>query len=147
MRANKGNVGIISFLLATGIFLYCFSQPVFTAIPPHERAALVALYTSGVHDGPVVHRGLDYMMQYVPGSIASRSQQHYFYGQYYAVQAAWHAGGTYWEIWYPAVRDELLDLQLGDGSWSSTSYGNEYAAAMALITLQVPNNYLPIFER
>ena len=112
-----------------------------------SAAALVALYTSGVHEGPVVERGLGYMMQFVPGTRNSRSQEYYFYGQYYAVQAAWHAGGDYWEIWYPAVRDELLDLQLGDGSWSDPWIGNEYAAAMSLIVLQLPNNYLPIFER
>ena len=33
-------------------------------------AALVALYTSGVHEGPVIERGLDYLMQYVPGGAA-----------------------------------------------------------------------------
>ncbi|REJ93851.1 MAG: prenyltransferase [Planctomycetota bacterium] len=114
---------------------------------PRSAAALVALYTSGVYEGPIIERGLGYMMQFAPGTIGSRSQEYYFYGQYYAVQAAWHAGGDYWEIWYPAARDELLDLQLGDGSWSDPWIGNEYAAAMSLIALQLPNNYLPIFER
>ena len=112
-----------------------------------SAAAVVALYTSGVPEGPISRRGLDSLMQCVPGTIGSRNQEYYFYGQYYAVQAAWHAGGDYWEIWYPAARDELIGLQLGDGSWSDPWIGNEYATAMALIALQVPNNYLPILER
>lgn len=112
-----------------------------------SAAAVVALYTSGVEEGPITTRGLDYLMEFVPGSIGSRNQEYYFYGQYYAAQAMWHAGGDYWEIWYPSARDELIGLQLGDGSWSDPWIGNEYATAMALIALQVPNNFLPIFER
>lgn len=114
---------------------------------PRSAAALVALYTSGVHEGPVIDRGLDYLMQYVPGGPGSRNQEYYAYGQYYAVQATWHAGGKCWDVWYPAARDELLQLQLSDGNWSDPWIGNEYATAMALIVLQLPNNLLPIFER
>src|SRR5690606_24938246 len=33
---------------------------------PRSAAALVALYTSGVHEGDVVDRGLEYMMQFQP---------------------------------------------------------------------------------
>lgn len=114
---------------------------------PRSAAALTALYTSGVSQSPIIDRGLDYLMQYVPGGPGSRNQEYYAYGQYYAVQATWHAGGKYWDVWYPAAREELLQLQLGDGSWSDPWIGNEYATAMALIVLQIPNNLLPIFER
>jgi len=112
-----------------------------------SAAALVALYTSGIHEGPVLNDGLDYMMQFVPGTPGSRHHDYYFYGQYYAVQAAWHAGGDYWRIWYPAARDEIISQQYNEGSWSDPWIGNEYATAMALIALQLPNNYVPIFER
>jgi prenyltransferase beta subunit len=114
---------------------------------PRSAAALVALYTSGVHEGPVVERGLDYLMEFVPGDAQSRNQEYYFYGQYYAAQAVWHAGGDQWRIWYPQIRDELIELQLREGRWSDPWIGDEYATAMALIVLQVPNGYLPIFER
>jgi hypothetical protein len=112
-----------------------------------SAAALVALYTSGIHEGRVLDDGLNYMMQFVPGTPGSRHHDYYFYGQYYAVQAAWHAGGDYWRIWYPAVRDEIISQQYNEGSWSDPWIGSEYATAMALIVLQLPNNYLPIFER
>jgi hypothetical protein len=31
--------------------------------------------------------------------------RHYFYGNYYAVQAMFLAGGDYWAKWYPAIRE------------------------------------------
>jgi hypothetical protein len=114
---------------------------------PRSAAALVALYTSGVHEGDVVERGLEYMMQFRPSAQRFRDMQHFYYGHYYAVQAAWHAGGRYWEEWFPAVRDLLLDQQNRDGSWSDSYHGREYATAMSLLVLQTPNNLLPIFER
>lgn len=114
---------------------------------PRSAAALVALYTSGVHEGPAIERGLDYLMEFVPGDAQSRNQEYYFYGQYYAAQAVWHADGDQWRIWYPQARDELIELQLREGRWSDPWIGDEYATAMALIVLQTPNGYLPIFER
>jgi hypothetical protein len=59
----------------------------------------------------------------------------------------WHAGGKYWDEWYPAIRDELLDRQTDEGSWLSATICNEYGTAMSLLILQLPNNYLPIFQR
>lgn len=114
---------------------------------PRSAAALVALYTSGVHEGDIMDRGLEYMMQFRPSVQRFRDMQHFYYGHYYAALAAWHAGGEYWEQWYPAVRDLLLDQQNVDGSWSDHWIGREYATAMSLLVLQTPNNLLPIFER
>ena len=56
------------------------------------------------------------------------------------------AGGDYWKQWYPAIREELLRQQESDGRWKSP-HGDVYATAMALLILQVPNRYLPIFQR
>ena len=48
----------------------------------------------------------------VAGNFAGRGNfppdLHYYYGQYYAAQAMWTAGDTYWKEWYPAIRDELI---------------------------------------
>ena len=32
-------------------------------------------------------------------------------------------------------------------SWSDPTIGNHFATAMALIILQIPNNYLPILQK
>ncbi len=111
---------------------------------PLTAAGLVSLYSAGIYEGSEVEKGLKRLMQWLPGKSTGHS--HYFYGHYYAVQATWHAGGEYWEKWYPAIRDELLKTQSGAGSWSDSSIGQEFGTAMACIILQMPNNYLPVFS-
>jgi prenyltransferase beta subunit len=113
---------------------------------PRSAAGIVALYSAGIYEGPEIKKGLDYLMQFVPRGTAFNRESHYFYGHYYAVQAMWHAGGTHWTSWYPAIRDALVARQRDDGSWMD-SICREYGTAMACITLQMPNNYLPIFQR
>lgn len=113
---------------------------------PRSAAGVVALYSAGIYEGPEIDKGLRYVMESLPrGGIFNR-ESHYFYGHYYAVQAMWHAGGAWWRNWYPAIRDELIARQRDDGSWMD-SICQEYGTAMACIILQMPNNYLPIFQR
>ena len=91
--------------------------------------------------------GLDYMRRNKPvGGPHLPLDIHYFYGNYYATQAMWVAGGDYWKDWFPFIRDELLGHQYNDGFWVD-GICTHYATAMACITLQVPNNYLPILQR
>lgn len=114
---------------------------------PRSAAGVVALYSAGIYEGPEIEKGLAYLMEHVPGRDAFNRESHYFYGHYYAVQAMWHAGGDYWLRWYPAIRDELIARQRpDDGAWSD-SICQEYGTAMACLILQMPNNYLPIFQR
>ena len=116
---------------------------------PRSAAGVVSLYSAGVYDSPETKKGLEYLMQHVPSGDRKRSHRwsaHYFYGHYYAVQAMYIARGDYWRKWYPAIRDELLWQQGADGSWQD-SVGPEYGTAMACIILQIPNSYLPIFQR
>jgi hypothetical protein len=121
-------------------------------------AGVVALYSAGVYKGEEVQKGLDYLFRFCrPGNMAQMPfgrdfrdmQLHYYYGHYYAAQAMWTAGGRYWQEWYPAIRDELINSpdHQRDGSWLDRRICAHYATAMACIILQIPNNYLPIFQR
>ncbi len=112
---------------------------------PRSAAGVVALYSAGVYEGPEIEKGLNYLLQHLPRG-GFRRESHYYYGQYYAVQAMWHAGGKFWAEWFPAIRDELVKLQRPEGAWDDT-ISREYGTAMACIILQIPNNYLPIFQR
>ena len=114
---------------------------------PRTAAGLVALYSAGIYEGDEITNGLKYMMEHLPRGEMIRHEAFYFYGHYYAVQAMWQAGGQYWRQWYPAIRDELLSRQMQDGSWSDLTVNSEYGTAMSCIVLQMPNNYLPIFQR
>ncbi|HSI35083.1 MAG: prenyltransferase/squalene oxidase repeat-containing protein [Phycisphaerae bacterium] len=109
-------------------------------------AGVAALYYGGVFEGNDLKRGLDYLMQFLPGRGASDSEGHYFYGHYYTVQAMFLAGGDYWAKWYPAIRDQLIARQnRTHGGWSG-DVTDEYATALALIILQMPHRYLPVFH-
>ena len=129
-----------------GGFRYQLKVPQ-ASVFPRSAAGIVALYSAGIYEGREIERGLKYLMRHEPQGELFRAEAHYFYGHYYGVQAMWHAGGNYWKRWYPAIRDELLTRQSPDGSWSDLLICSEYGTAMACIILQMPNNYLPIFQR
>ncbi|MEL7496239.1 MAG: prenyltransferase/squalene oxidase repeat-containing protein [Planctomycetota bacterium] len=108
-------------------------------------AGVTSLYSANIYEGENITKALDQLMNNKP-SGASRGGGHYFYSHYYAVQAMWHAGGKYWDEWYPAIRNQLVKDQLSDGSWKSSEAGPPFGAAMACIILQMPLNYLPVFS-
>ncbi|MEZ6105244.1 MAG: prenyltransferase/squalene oxidase repeat-containing protein [Pirellulaceae bacterium] len=112
---------------------------------PLTAAGVVSLYSAGIYEGDAVEKGLKWLERQMPGSGGGNNYGYYFYGHYYAVQAMWHAGGDYWNRWYPAIRDELLGSVGGDGSWSDPQVGAEFGTAMACIILQMPLNYVPVF--
>jgi hypothetical protein len=114
---------------------------------PRSAAGVASLYYAGVFDGPDLTRGLQYVAQYVPGGkqAAPGNDAHYYYGHYYAVQAMFLAGGDYWAKWYPGIRDELIARQdKTSGAWNS-NVSPDYATAMSLIILQMPNRDLPVY--
>jgi prenyltransferase beta subunit len=113
---------------------------------PRSAAGVVALYSAGIYEGEEIRRGIEYLEQHRPAAGELHRDTHAMYGHYYAVQAMWQAGGQHWQKWYPAVRELLLKSQQEDGSWLDLICP-EYGTAMATIVLQMPNNYLPIFQR
>jgi squalene cyclase len=132
---------------ADGGFRYMLHEGRESAFP-RSAAGVVALYSAGIYEGPEIGKGLEYLMQFLPSDeIARREPNYFYYGHYYAVQATWQAGGDYWARWYPAIREELLSRRRPDGSWTSLTICPEYATAMSLLVLQLPENLLPIFQR
>jgi hypothetical protein len=113
---------------------------------PRSAAALVALYSAGIYEGREVERGLEYLDRFLPREAPAGQDGYFMYGQYYAVQAMFQAGGLRWERWYTSIRDLLLSRQQADGSWQDPT-GAEYGTAMATIILQMPNSSVPIFQR
>ncbi|MGY8768799.1 MAG: prenyltransferase/squalene oxidase repeat-containing protein [Pirellulales bacterium] len=113
---------------------------------PRSAAGVVALYSAGVYKGTEIENGLEYLMGNLPQNQGFRGNSHFFYGQYYAAQAFYHAGGSHWNRYYPKIRDFLLSRQSTGGSWQDFIC-DEYGTTMACIVLQMPNNYLPIFQK
>ncbi len=111
-----------------------------------SAAGVATLYYAGIFQGNDLDRGLKYLKQFRPGSGMAEEDSYFFYGHYYASQAMFLAGGEYWAVYYPAIRDRLVQRQNKvNGSWTGEA-GTEYATAMALIVLQMPNRYLPVFH-
>jgi Prenyltransferase and squalene oxidase repeat len=132
-----------------------FRYQAFGGQPPgfaRTAAGVVALFSAGIYDGPEVDKGIAYLNRHRPGAggggfMGGHEAMYYFYGHYYAVQAMWIKGGDHFRRWYPAIRDELLGRRNADGSWTQNLMCSHFCTAMALIILQVPNNYLPILQR
>jgi hypothetical protein len=114
---------------------------------PRSAAGVASLYYAGIYDDRAIDRGLKYLFNSGMPGAADTQAIHYFYGQYYAVQAMFLAGGDSWAKWWPAVRRELLQAQKTTGMWDDSSAGPDYGTAMALIILQMPKRYLPIFQK
>ena len=75
---------------------------------------------------------------------------HYFfwYGHYYGVQAMYTAGSPYWDPYFEELRTALLSNQKPDGSWpNETGPGPALGTAMAVLMLEIPYRFLPIFQR
>jgi hypothetical protein len=113
--------------------------------PALTAAGVTTLYSAGEYDAFQINEGLRYILRERPMRGEARYTFDYYYFQYYAVQAAFQKGGTYWERWYDSIRQDLLLLQESDGRWTDL-VGANYATAMASIILQYPNQYLPITE-
>lgn len=113
---------------------------------PRSAAGVCSLFNCGIYTGEEIDNGLAYLMKFKPVGGERQQRGHYYYGNYYAAQAMFIAGGDYWRQWWPSISQDLLSKQESKGSWSGGA-GREYATAMACIILQIPNRYLPILQR
>lgn len=117
---------------------------------PRCAAGCMSLIGSGITDtaDPVLGPGLRFLRRGVLLHLRGQGD-YYWYGQYYAAQALFHSPDPQdWDDYWAKAWPIITANQGSDGLWSrSDSVGPAYNTAMALIILQIPNNYLPIFQR
>jgi squalene cyclase len=99
-------------------------------------AGVTSLLMCGERESQAVQKGLQYL------KTNPATHQWFMYGHYYAVQAMYQAGESYYQQWYPKIRDTLLKSQKANGAWNE-----EYETPMAILILGVPYRYLPIYQR
>jgi len=115
-------------------------------------AAVVALWSAGRYEDPLLKRIADHMNRYIQAQWGLY-ERHATYVQYYLGQAKFLLGGNEWRRFYRTESALLVGDQRGDGSWLTQEdqgqhgIGPEYATSVALIILQLPYNRLPIFQR
>ncbi|MFO0974085.1 MAG: prenyltransferase/squalene oxidase repeat-containing protein [Phycisphaerae bacterium] len=118
--------------------------------PPITAAAVVCWFNAGEYDNPRAVRALRLCKKRIRPNEADRDADvlgHYFYAHHYYAQAVWLAGEREWNDYFPAMREQLLARQNDDGSWDGDGVGRIYGTALALSILQLPYNYLPIYQR
>lgn len=123
---------------------------------PLTAAGVTALHGLGIYSDELITKGLDYLARNLRDFNRRHEEDgHYFYwyGHYYAVQAMYTAGtaqGTnYWQGYFEVLRESLLRNQdKSDGSWpNEVGPGPALGTAMAVLMLEIPYRFLPIFQR
>ncbi|MCA8951306.1 MAG: terpene cyclase/mutase family protein [Planctomycetes bacterium] len=114
-----------------------------------NAAALTAMSSAGVYDAELSDPVLTFLERSY-GGVADYWGDHYFfyYGNYYAAQGFFQQGGPRLKAFYTRLSDDLLRAQRPDGRWENrVGPGDEFSTAVACILLQMPRQYLPIFQR
>jgi len=140
MRGGFGDDG--------GSFRYQNREPT-RATFPLTAAGITTLYAAGEYDSPIIRDALDFLDRRLE-SFTEENEGHYFYfyGHYYAVQAYYITGDPKWTKYFRTIKASLLRQQRRDGSWRChTGPGDAFGTAVATLILQIPLQYLPIFQR
>jgi hypothetical protein len=116
---------------------------------PRTAAGAMCLIGAGINDtsDSVLGPALRYLRAHVIAHAKSKGM-YYFYGQYYASQAMFHSPDPNdWQKYWEEAPKAIMSMQGDDGLWKQQDGTVAFCSAMALIILQIPNNYLPIFQR
>ena len=113
-------------------------------------AAVSTFNAAGVYRSSELSLGLDYMKKELreceQNPLSAVNDTYFYYGNFYVAQALWQENRADWRHWCARSRARLLRRQKPGGNWESP-FGDVYATSMALLILQMPVGYLPIFER
>jgi len=114
-----------------------------------SAAAIACLYNAGDYDSKMSGACLAFVDKQfqINANQWSKGGGHDYYTHLYASQAFYQAGDKYWSNYFPGARDQLLRQQARDGSWPGDGIGQIYGTSIALIILQLPYKFLPIYQR
>lgn len=123
---------------------------------PHfgvTAAMLSTLNAAGSYHSELEGRSLAYLDAFLEGK--HQVKFFFYYGNFYAAQAYFQAGESPFRRYWSAMAPEIIKRQREDGSFpgedwmeADPQYGSPLmTTSFALLVLQVPNQYLPIFQR
>jgi hypothetical protein len=130
-------------------------------------------YGSRPEDKDAIARAIAFLKRHLPTQMKSR--EWHFYGHFYAAWAAWQKDGDkpepgpgetwgadpksndiertdrFWGPWHAKVYPDLLRTQREDGSWEDPNddykFGDLLPTAFAVLTLAIPDEMIPVFQR
>jgi len=123
---------------------------------PLTAAGVTALHGLGIYSDELIKKGLNYLSSNLasfnrepsPTHGANTGHYYFWYGHYYGVQAMYTAGSPYWEPYFTELRAQLFRMQKPDGSWpNDVGPGPAFGTAVAVLILEIPYRFLPIFQR
>ena len=116
-------------------------------------AGALSLSLAGLHETPMAQSAGRWILRhrFDRYNHSINGQDHYHYSAYYCAQAMFQLGGDYWRQFWPPLVTVLLANQMRDGSWPAESkaemFGRTYSTSLVVLTLNTPNQILPIFQR
>jgi hypothetical protein len=113
--------------------------------PALTAAGIAVYYGAGEYASP----GIELGFQYLSKNMRMEDRQHFwFYTHLYAVQAYHQRGGPDWAGYFPRLQRELMGARNAkSGEWDDLFAGKVFGTACAVLCLEVPLRYLPIFQR
>ena len=119
------------------------------ASPSLGGTGIVALSNNGQLDHQLIAPARDKIAyEYRRYTIDDLKHRRYFvFGCFYASLAMYSCGDAYWVPWFKKATLVLKAMQRKDGEYPDQLDNIIYTTAMAVITLQAPRGYLPIYER
>ena len=137
-----------------GSFLYSLRQKIHRPSFALTAAGLSTLTASGQINED--HKGMiedctKVLLTYQSKGKSYHSEYYYYYALFYASQEMYQLEDGKWSDWYISIRDDLLRRQKNSkGAKYAYWKGNVseiYCTAMSVLILQIPTNYLPIFQK
>ena len=116
-------------------------------------AAIATLNATGDYDSDVIDRGIGFMQRqdplFHPEDRWAANNNFPYYARLYAAQAYYmYRDPKLWQRWHELVIQDLENKQIeATGAFRNTEYGKPYATAVACLLLQLPYQYLPIFQK
>ena len=135
-----------------GTFRYSLTRSVNRTSYEITAASISTMDAAGEYSLGERKRGMDYIRRLIEKGARSRkgafkvAANFPYYGNFYVGQILQQSRGELWDRWSRSVWPQLVELQKDSGSWESR-YGQEYATAMALLILELPMGYLPLYDR
>lgn len=115
------------------------------ATPALTAAGIAVYYGAGEYNSPGIESGFEYLSK---NMLMDDFQHFWFYTHFYAVQAYHQRGGPDWAGYFARLQREILGgLDTKYGLWHDPAGGDVFGTACAVLCLEVPLRYLPIFQR
>ncbi len=123
-------------------------QPGDGATAVRSGTGILALEICGEHHAPESLGAAEFILH----NPLRYEENFFFYGAYYCGLGMFQIGGASWETSRDSLYAQLLTRQEANGSWQAANggelgVGRNYSTSMAVLSLTVEYQYLPIYQR